>query len=140
MRGYPYPRDAPPVLCAANQIGSYVLCLAELLVLRVVLRGVTRHSALRHTGVLVGRLLCLKVLLVVQRGFGGHVGSRHARVLGHPWLAGGHLRVAVFGRIDLVAAVDAIAVVARGLGRVQAGLQHVSGGVWEEWIATRAPG
>ena len=115
--------------CCLLQIktGSYVLCLAELLVLRVVLRGVTRHSTLRHSCVLVRGLLCLEVLLVVQCGFGGHVCSRHAGVLGHSRLAGRHLRVAVLGRVDLVTAVDAVAVVAGGLGRVQTGLQGISG-------------
>jgi hypothetical protein len=114
--------------CCLLQIksGPYVLHLAELLVLRVVLRGVTRHTTLRHTCILVGGLLCLEVLLVMQRGFRSHVCCRHARVLRHSTrLSSRHLRVAILGRVDLVA-VHAIGIVARRLGRVQTGLRRVS--------------
>jgi hypothetical protein len=91
------------------------------------LRGVAGHSALGHARVLVwGLLCCLEILLVVQRGFGGHVCSGHSSVLRHPRLAGGYLRVAILGRVDLVLAVDAVAIVARGLRRVQASLRDVS--------------
>jgi hypothetical protein len=120
-------QSAPPVLFAAIKTDACVYCLAEFLVLRVMLRGVTGHSALGHARVLVcGLLCCLEILLVVQRGFGGHVCSGHSSVLRHPRLAGRYLRVAVLGRVDLVLAVDAVAIVARWLGRVQTGLRIVS--------------
>lgn len=123
-RGYPYPRDAPPVPSAANQNRLECTCLAELLVLRIVLRRVAGHAALWHSWVLIRRLLLLEVLLVVEGGFGRHVRWwRH--VGGHAArLAGRHLSVVVLGRVYRGVAIDAICVVGRRLRRVQAGLRQ----------------
>lgn len=98
----------------------------QLLVLRVVLRRVTGHAALGHTRILGRRLLLLEVLLVVQRRLRSHIRRGHATAGRHSTgLAGGHLGVAVLGRVDR-AIVDAIRVVSRGLRRIQAGLRRVS--------------
>jgi hypothetical protein len=68
-------------------------------------------------------LLLLHIRLVVQGGFRRHVLGWHTAVGGHAArLARRHLGMRVFGRVDGLAVVNAVAIARRGLRCVQASL------------------